>query len=204
MHIIVTTVDLLFLWNESEGKRKMSEYAFVRHAVCDLTFWPHVMGPRLRESCEIVCENEESCESYDFFLDNEKLRKKWRASLGKGYSGTFPMPRYCTFIGRHWRNKSVTKNIIIFLIHHQVLLSSSFTRLTYEWSSGKLTDWGGACRSHTHYRHHHCYSTSVVDLRARRKDPFNHCVGSSQSMYNLPVVSVKHGKTSLQCASSAP
>ena len=43
------------------------------------------IAPRLRKSCEIVRENEESCESCDFFVNNEKLRKKWRASLGKGY-----------------------------------------------------------------------------------------------------------------------
>ena len=41
---------------------------------------------KLRKSCEIVRENEESCEGCDFFLNNEKVRKKWRASLGKGYT----------------------------------------------------------------------------------------------------------------------
>ena len=42
-----------------------------------------------RKSCEVVCENEESC---DFLQNNGKLRKKWPASLEKGYSEPFPLP----------------------------------------------------------------------------------------------------------------
>ena len=39
------------------------------------------MGPRLRKGCEIVREKEGSC---DFFLNNEKLRKKVASIFGKG------------------------------------------------------------------------------------------------------------------------
>ena len=38
------------------------------------------------EKLRTSLQNEESCESCDFFQNNKKLRKKWRASLGKGYS----------------------------------------------------------------------------------------------------------------------
>ena len=62
----------------------MNEYAFVRHIVRDLTFGPHVIRPRVRKSCEIVSGNEESCENCNFYLNNTKLQKTLRASLGKG------------------------------------------------------------------------------------------------------------------------
>ena len=53
-----------------------------------LDFFKKSCGQLLARSGSVVCENEENC---DFFQNNGKLRKKWRASLEKGYSEPFTM-----------------------------------------------------------------------------------------------------------------
>ena len=79
------------------------EYAFVRHAVGDLTFWG-----QLRQGCgkdakqfakmKKVIVAKVAPESCDFFLNNEKLRKKVASIFGKGL---FMNPRFtfCTHSG---------------------------------------------------------------------------------------------------------
>ena len=62
--------------------------------ICDLTFsdphdWHGPVGPRLWKSCEIVGENEESC---DFFQNKQKLRKKVWSIIGKGLVESLASP----------------------------------------------------------------------------------------------------------------